>query len=118
MNRERMDERQKKTQLAYNGTIVALWLACPVLDKATLYVRSACHSLLLYGRGIQLATEQSRMDEAHQLPTTKTNARHLGSTFVHELGLYLYIALVTGPFGNFPSDFSLLVDFIARERAI
>ena len=37
---------------------------------------------------------------------------------MHELGLYLYIALVTGPFGNLSSDFSLLVDFIARERAM
>ena len=46
------------------------------------------------------------------------NARHPGSTFVHELGLYLYIALVTGPFGNLSSDFNLLVDFIARERAM
>ncbi len=45
-------------------------------------------------------------------------ARHPGSTFVHELGLYLYIALVTGPFGNLSSDFNLLVDFIARERAM
>ena len=34
---------------------------------------------------------------------------------MHELGLYLYIALVTGPFGDL-SD--LLVDFIARERAM
>ena len=40
------------------------------------------------------------------------------STFVHELGLYLYIALVTGLFGNLSSDFNLLVDFIARERAM
>ena len=31
---------------------------------------------------------------------------------------YLYIALVTGPFGNLSSDFNLLVDFIARERAM
>ena len=46
------------------------------------------------------------------------DARHPGSTFVHELGLYLYIALVTGPFGNLFSDFNLLVDFIARERAM
>ena len=37
---------------------------------------------------------------------------------MHELGLYLYIALVTGPFGNLSSDFNLLVDFIARERAM
>ena len=47
------------------------------------------------------------------------DARHPGSTFVHELGLYPeYIVLVTGPFGNLSSDFSLLVEFIARERAI
>jgi hypothetical protein len=29
-----------------------------------------------------------------------------------------YLALVTGPFGNLSSDFSVLVDFIARERAL
>jgi hypothetical protein len=46
------------------------------------------------------------------------DARHPGSTFVHELGFYKYIALVTGPFGNLSSDFSALVDFIARERAM
>ena len=46
------------------------------------------------------------------------DARHSGSTFVHGLGLYLYIALVTGPFGYLSSDFNLLVDFIARERAM
>jgi hypothetical protein len=46
------------------------------------------------------------------------DVRHPGSTFVHELGLYLYIALVTGPFGNLSSDFNTLVDFIARERAM
>ena len=45
--------------------------------------------------------------------------RHPGSTFVHELSLYSpYLALVTGPFGNLSSDFSVLVDFIARERAL
>ena len=37
---------------------------------------------------------------------------------MHELGLYLYIALLTGPFGNLSSDFNLVVDFIARERAM
>ncbi len=34
------------------------------------------------------------------------------------LGMYLYIALVTGPVGNLSSDFNTLVDFIARERAM
>ena len=29
-----------------------------------------------------------------------------------------YLALVTGPFGNLSSDFSIFVDFIARERAL
>ena len=42
--------------------------------------------------------------------------RHPGSTFVHELGLY-GSALLTGPFGSHSSDFSILVGFIARERA-
>ena len=37
---------------------------------------------------------------------------------MHELGLYLYIVLVTGPFGNLSSDFNTSVDFIARERAM
>ncbi len=46
------------------------------------------------------------------------DARHPGSTFVHELGFYKSIVLVTGPFGNLSSDFSTLVDFIARERAM
>ena len=47
------------------------------------------------------------------------DSRHPGSTFVHELNLYgVYVALVTGPFGNLSSDFSTLVDFIARERAM
>ncbi len=36
-----------------------------------------------------------------------------------KLNLYgEYVALITGPFGNLSSDFSTLVDFIARERAM
>ncbi len=47
------------------------------------------------------------------------NASNPGSAFVHELSLYgEYVALVTGPFGNLPSDFNTLVDFMARERAV
>ncbi|MEI6872924.1 MAG: hypothetical protein WCL08_11635, partial [Verrucomicrobiota bacterium] len=45
--------------------------------------------------------------------------RHPGSTFTLELNSYgPYHVLVTGPFGNLSSDFTSLVDFIARELAM
>ena len=44
-----------------------------------------------------------------------------GSTFEAELKAYgengEYLALVTGPFANLSSDFNVLADLIARERA-
>ena len=47
------------------------------------------------------------------------DARHPGSTFVQELVPYgKYFALVSGPFANLSSDFTPLVEIIARERSL
>ena len=66
---------------------------------------------MLYSRITPFGVVKKRAEEL--------DARHPGSTFVHELSLYPeYIVLVTGPFGSLSSDFNLLVEFIARERAM
>ena len=85
----------------------------PIVGRKSLFEHKTLASLLV---SVQARARKVLADIKKR--AEELDARHPGSTFVHELGLYLYIALVTGPFGNLSSDFNLLVDFIARERAM
>ena len=85
-----------------------------VVGRKSLVEHKTLASLLLsvQARARKVLTDIKKRSEG-------LDARHPGSTCVHELGLYpKYIVLVTGPSGNLSSDFNLLVEFIARERAM
>ena len=71
--------------------------------------------------GMTVEDRQSKINTDIKKHAQELDRQNPGSTFEAELKAYgengKYLALVTGPFANLSSDFNVLVDLIARERA-
>ena len=71
--------------------------------------------------GTSVEDRQRKINADIKKHAQELDRQNPGSTFEAELKAYgengEYLALVTGPFANLSSDFNVLVDLIARERA-